>query len=68
MSICPRCAASFTCAMADRTGEPCWCAKLPFQPNLPIYPELNLEKPASCVCPLCMQAWIESEPASGKPP
>lgn len=60
MSICPRCAATFTCAMADQTGQPCWCASLPFEPVLPIFPELTRTatgQPVTCVCPICMQQW-----------
>jgi hypothetical protein len=26
--------------MADQTGQPCWCAALPVETQLPIYPEL----------------------------
>jgi len=57
MSICPRCAAQFTCAMADKTGEPCWCAALPAEPTLPIYPELGSGDDTRCVCPICLQEW-----------
>ena len=58
MSVCSRCAAEFTCAMADQTGQPCWCAQLPLAPQLPIYPELMKDQ-ASCYCPVCMQEWLQ---------
>ncbi len=35
MSVCARCGATFTCAMADGDGsQPCWCASLP--PVVPV--------------------------------
>ena len=61
MSICPRCAAVFTCAMADQTGQSCWCVKLPVAPVLPIYPLISAEQ-ASCFCPVCLQEWHENNP------
>ncbi|WP_105530769.1 cysteine-rich CWC family protein [Solimicrobium silvestre] len=64
MSICPRCAAQFTCAMADQTGQPCWCAALPTEPVLPIYPELSLSEDARCFCPICLQEWKKSKASS----
>ena len=56
MSICPRCKTRFTCAMADCTNQPCWCAALP-----PIDAALlSTDKPdaqASCFCPDCLPLW-----------
>jgi len=60
MSICPRCAAQFTCAMADQTGQPCWCTKLPIEPVLPIYPAVANDQ-SLCFCPLCMQEWQQTK-------
>ncbi|TDK65874.1 cysteine-rich CWC family protein [Sapientia aquatica] len=60
MSICPRCASQFTCAMADNTGQPCWCTTLPIAPVLPIYPELAGQSGASCFCPICLKEWSQS--------
>ena len=57
MSICPRCATQFTCAMADQTGQACWCTALPVEPVLPIYPELASAEHPSCFCPVCLQEW-----------
>ncbi|HEU4843708.1 MAG TPA: cysteine-rich CWC family protein [Burkholderiaceae bacterium] len=35
MSVCARCGATFSCAMADGDGsQPCWCASLP--PVVPV--------------------------------
>jgi len=60
MSVCPRCATQFTCAMAEQTGQPCWCARLPVAPRLPVYPELRQDQPR-CFCPVCMQEWLNDQ-------
>ncbi|MBC3909538.1 cysteine-rich CWC family protein [Undibacterium umbellatum] len=56
MSVCPRCQAEFTCAMADNTGQACWCTALP-----PIafkkLPDGELKMDASCFCPHCLPLW-----------
>lgn len=56
MSTCPRCQTNFTCAMADNTGQECWCTALP-----PIafaaLPDGVLNKDASCFCPQCLPVW-----------
>jgi hypothetical protein len=59
MSVCPRCAAKFTCAMADQTGQPCWCATMPIEPVLPIYADVKNDE-AHCFCPVCMQEWQQT--------
>lgn len=57
MSICPRCATQFTCAMADQTGQPCWCTTHPVEAVLPIYPELTQNDREKCFCPVCLREW-----------
>ncbi|MET3119148.1 hypothetical protein AAKU64_003387 [Undibacterium sp. GrIS 1.8] len=56
MSTCPRCQTSFTCAMADNTGQACWCVALPPIP-LAQLPEGKLDMDASCFCPQCLPEW-----------
>jgi hypothetical protein len=67
MSLCPRCGASFSCAMKDEGGNTtCWCTQLP-----PLSAErlqsLNQEtqetKAASCpscFCPACLKLLSEA--------
>ncbi|NDI84863.1 cysteine-rich CWC family protein [Undibacterium crateris] len=53
MSQCARCAEPFTCAMADRTGQDCWCVSLPAidTDSLQILAARGL---SSCLCPRCL--------------
>lgn len=75
MSVCARCGASFTCAMADGDGsEPCWCASLPLVMPVPA-PGASVAAPApdpsldpSCWCPDCLRLHIAATSAApGKP-
>ncbi|MFZ6757237.1 cysteine-rich CWC family protein [Undibacterium sp. Ji50W] len=56
MSICPRCQTAFTCAMADQTGQPCWCTALP-PIALSSLPDGKLNTDASCFCAQCLPQW-----------
>ena len=56
MSICPRCKAHFTCAMADRTNQPCWCAALP-PVEAALLTSSTPDTEASCFCPHCLPLW-----------
>ena len=62
MSVCPRCASKFICAMADNIGEQCWCTALP-----PIafrkLPDGELKADASCFCPQCLPVWKAEQEA-----
>jgi hypothetical protein len=51
MSICTRCGAEFGCAMADGSGEPCWCTRLPAVVPVP-------GEAAGCWCPACLARHI----------
>lgn len=66
MSICPRCQAVFTCAMADNTGKDCWCTAIP-----PIafekLPDGKLEMDARCFCPTCLPEWKAEREALQNP-
>jgi hypothetical protein len=50
MSLCARCGATFGCAMAEGTGEPCWCTRLP--PAVPVPPPGSA---TGCWCPACLE-------------
>lgn len=57
MSVCKRCGAPFTCAMADDTEEACWCTALP---HAVVVPQAGQ---ASCWCPSCLSAHIALQSA-----
>ncbi|MBJ7309381.1 cysteine-rich CWC family protein [Rugamonas sp. CCM 8940] len=67
MSLCARCGATFSCAMADpapgadpaKLAEPCWCTYLPASLPVPAVPG------SSCWCPDCLRRHIaaSAEPA-----
>lgn len=57
MSICQRCQQKFTCAMADNTGQPCWCITLP-KVAMPRNEQGDIDVDASCFCPHCLPIWI----------
>ncbi|MCH8621129.1 cysteine-rich CWC family protein [Undibacterium sp. TS12] len=56
MSICPRCQTEFTCAMADNTGQACWCTALP-PISFANLPGGELKSEALCFCPHCLPVW-----------
>lgn len=66
MSFCQRCQQNFTCAMADDTGEPCWCIALP-KVAMPRTSQGNIDLAASCYCPTCLPIW-QAEMAKVKTP
>lgn len=53
MSVCTRCGATFSCALAERRGEPCWCAALPAAAAVPLPQDA-----AGCWCRACLQSHI----------
>lgn len=58
MSLCARCGATFSCAMADPSdGQPCWCTALP--PVVPV-PTPGADPNASCLCPACLRQLIDA--------
>ncbi|NRR32413.1 cysteine-rich CWC family protein [Oxalobacteraceae bacterium] len=58
MSVCARCGATFSCAMADPgDGQPCWCTQLP--PAVPV-PGADATG-AACWCPDCLKAHIAAK-------
>jgi hypothetical protein len=57
MSICQRCQQIFTCAMADKINEECWCIALPKIP-MPLNEDGLIDSNASCFCPSCLSIWI----------
>ncbi|MEW7848655.1 cysteine-rich CWC family protein [Massilia aurea] len=63
MSICTRCGARFTCAMADGDSAPCWCTALPPAVEVP-------QEAVGCWCPACLRAYIAAhgQPAPAPPP
>jgi len=63
MSTCTRCGASFGCAVADGSGTPCWCTRLPPLAALP-------PAGAGCWCSSCLEQHIAHarEAARGTPP
>ena len=69
MSVCSRCGATFTCAMADGDGsQPCWCASLPLV--MPV-PSPGVSAPASdpsCWCPDCLRRHIAATTAAPSQP
>jgi len=50
-STCTRCGAAFSCAMAQQTGEACWCTALPAAVAVP-------QEAAGCWCRACLEAHI----------
>lgn len=72
MSVCARCGATFTCAMADGDGsQPCWCASLPPVVPVPVQAQDGASAVAaaagiapapaadiSCWCPDCLRRHI----------
>jgi len=64
MSICQRCHTEFTCAMADNTGQECWCTALP-PVDFSCFPDGKIPANASCLCPSCLPQW-KAEIAAGK--
>jgi hypothetical protein len=69
MSVCARCGATFSCAMADGDGsQPCWCASLPPVVPVPVQASEAVSKAAatapapaadlSCWCPDCLRRHI----------
>jgi len=61
VSTCTRCGAAFGCAMADGIPGPCWCTTLP-----PVVAIPGVD--ASCWCPACLKAHIETRESSTKLP
>ncbi|WP_334189042.1 cysteine-rich CWC family protein [Noviherbaspirillum sp.] len=56
MSICTRCAATFTCGMTDAPNDnaACWCTSLP-----PLPRDAYNEDEGTCLCPQCLRSLIE---------
>ncbi|HJU99101.1 MAG TPA: cysteine-rich CWC family protein [Burkholderiaceae bacterium] len=68
MSVCARCGATFTCAMADGDGsEPCWCASLPLVMPVPSADVLPPAADPSCWCPDCLRRHIATTSAAAAP-
>lgn len=55
MSICTRCAATFTCGMTDASDSdaPCWCT------GLPPLPRNAYNEEGTCLCPRCLHDLID---------
>lgn len=68
MSVCTRCGASFTCAMADGGADPCWCASLPLVMPVPSTEVLTPAADPSCWCPDCLRRHISGSAASAASP
>jgi hypothetical protein len=63
MSVCEQCGKEFTCAMRDgKDDTPCWCAALP-KLALEDIPANASTATRTCLCPACLQAWIDSRSA-----
>ena len=64
MSICNRCGAQFSCAMADgaASDQPCWCVALPA-----VMPVPGGEAGQSCWCPACLGEVIAQQRADADP-
>ncbi|MFZ6847959.1 cysteine-rich CWC family protein [Undibacterium sp. RuRC25W] len=56
MSICQRCQTQFVCAVADNTGQPCWCMVLPAL-DVSVLPEGSVNPDATCLCAVCLPVW-----------
>ncbi len=56
MSICQRCQQEFTCAVADKSEQPCWCMVVPAM-DLSLLPDARLNVDATCLCPRCLPVW-----------
>ncbi|MFZ6692085.1 cysteine-rich CWC family protein [Undibacterium sp. SXout20W] len=56
MSVCQRCQQDFTCAVADKTNQPCWCMVLPAI-DAPTLPKADIDPNATCLCPHCLPLW-----------
>ncbi|MFZ6773831.1 cysteine-rich CWC family protein [Undibacterium sp. SXout7W] len=74
MSICPRCKTLFTCAMADCTNQPCWCAALPPVDSALLSTDQSASEAgsqenqqASCFCPTCLPLWKAEQSAKKTP-
>jgi len=68
MSICTRCGAAFSCAMADGDAAPCWCTRLP---PVVALPPTGADSPAAgCWCPACLEQHIahQADAARGMAP
>lgn len=61
MSVCPRCGATFGCAMADALEGPCWCTSMPAVVAVP-------GVDASCWCPACLKLHIAAQESSVEQP
>ncbi len=60
MSLCEQCGKEFTCAMRDgKEDAPCWCTTLP-KLALEDMPANSATASRSCLCPSCLQTWIDS--------
>lgn len=65
MSVCARCGATFSCAMADGDGsQPCWCASLP--PVVPV-PGRAAQDGASAVAAAAATATMATKAAGIAP-
>ncbi|MFZ6687258.1 cysteine-rich CWC family protein [Undibacterium sp. SXout11W] len=56
MSICQRCQQEFTCAVADKSEQPCWCMVVPAM-DLSLLPDAKIKADATCLCPRCLPVW-----------
>ena len=63
MSLCTQCHTEFTCAMADQTGQTCWCAELPVV-DLSVLGTPQQAKNASCLCPACLHKLLQQQAAA----
>lgn len=65
MSVCARCGATFSCAMADGgDGQPCWCTRLPPVVPVPVPAPPAAAMNTACWCPDCLRRHI----AAAAPP
>jgi hypothetical protein len=55
-SRCNRCGQPFTCGLLAGVA-PCWCA------SLPALPGTRLDPAATCLCPACLKARLDTADA-----
>lgn len=62
MSVCARCGAAFTCAMANGADDaPCWCVALPALPPSAYVTRDGDPGAGACFCPACLRALLDSQ-------
>jgi hypothetical protein len=67
MSLCTRCGAAFSCAMADGGSGPCWCTALPPVvpvPEMPVPESGQTGAAAACWCRACLEQHIAQSAAA----